>query len=108
MSILLLFLRILTYHYARRATQAMIAIVVLSHLWVVATVVTTCIPLDAFWDPTVKPTYCHPQQVWWANTGLNIATDFLIFVIPLPVIWQLQMPARQKILLLVLFALGFL
>ena len=107
-SILLLFLRILTYTFARRATQAMIAITVICHLYGLGTVLTTCIPLAAFWDFSIRPTFCHPQDVWWANTSLNIATDFLIFLIPLPVIWQLQMPSRQKTLLLVIFALAFL
>ena len=46
--------------------------------------------------------------MWLANTYLHIITDFLIYLLPMPVIFCLRFPRRQKVLLFVLFAFGFL
>lgn len=106
-SICMLYFTIFTYEWSRRACWILIAIVIISNLWVVSSVLTACIPLQAFWDISIKGAYCHPQSVWWANTGLNMATDYLIFILPIPVIWSLNLPQRQKMLLVGVFALGF-
>lgn len=43
----------------------------------------------------------------FANTILNIVTDIATTVLPLPVLRSLQLPKRQKILLMLVFGLGF-
>ena len=43
----------------------------------------------------------------FANTVLNIITDIATTVLPLPVLRTLQLPKRQKMLLMVVFSLGF-
>ncbi|KAF2174994.1 hypothetical protein K469DRAFT_703488 [Zopfia rhizophila CBS 207.26] len=42
------------------------------------------------------------------NAGLNIFTDFLIVLLPIPAIISLQLPRKQKIGVGLVFALGFL
>lgn len=39
--------------------------------------------------------------------AINLVTDFVIFSLPLPVIRSLQLPKRQKVLLMGVFCLGF-
>lgn len=43
----------------------------------------------------------------FSNTVLNIVTDIATTVLPLPVLRTLQLPKRQKILLMLVFGLGF-
>lgn len=104
----MLYLRIWTYQYSRYATFALLGIVIIYNIYVLVSIFTACIPLEAFWNYTVHATYCHPKSVWWANTYLHIVTDILIFCLPMVVIFRLRFPRRQKIILFVLFAIGFL
>ena len=41
-------------------------------------------------------------------TGINIITDILIWLYPLPIVWKLQVGMSQKIGLAILFILGAL
>jgi len=79
--------------------------VVISHAWIVCSVLTSCIPIEHLW--TFEEGYCHPYAVWNANSVINIVTDFLIFCLPLPGIFSLRLPKRKKIGLCVVFTLGF-
>lgn len=69
---------------------------------------TACIPLNAFWDGSVQATYCHSNEVYYGLTGVQIGTDFLIFLLPLPVVWSIRAPKDQKIVLSIVFSFGFL
>jgi hypothetical protein len=107
-SILLLYLRILGHQHSRYAAYVIMGVVVLTNIWTLVTVVTACIPLQAFWDRTIEGARCLPQVYFFANTGLHMATDFLIFLLPMPVIFKLKVKRGQKIALYCIFALGFL
>jgi len=108
LSILCLYIRILTYDHARFAAKILLAIVLVSHVYILATLATACVPLDAFWDFSKRETsYCHPQSIYWSHAGLNIVTDFLIFLLPLSIIHKIRSPKPQKIALCVIFVLAF-
>jgi len=106
-SILLLYIRVLKYQPACRAAWIMLAVVVIYNIWLLATMLSICVPLEAFWDPNVRGD-CKPGSTMWASIGLHITTDFLIFSIPLPVVWKMRLPCQKKLGLALLFALGFL
>lgn len=108
LSILSLYLRILTNQHTRVATKTLIAIVVLSHAYIIANLLASCVPLRAFWVFSLRRTaYCHSKEIYWSNYILHIATDFLIFFLPLPVIFKLNIPRRQKIPLAAVFLAAF-
>ena len=107
-SILLLYIRILTFQHACYAAYAIMALVVISNIWTFYTIVTACIPVEAFWDPTIEGAYCRSLSYWWANTGMHMVSDFLIFLLPLPIIFNLKAPLRRKLIMYSVFALGFL
>ncbi|KAK6510253.1 hypothetical protein TWF481_004970 [Arthrobotrys musiformis] len=106
-AILLQYLRIFNSKVFRVAAYVMMFIVFGYATEAILTAVFNCVPVEAFWtgDPTAK---CIPREaLWFANAGLNIFTDFSIAILPLPVIIKLNMPKRQKIPLMMIFALGF-
>lgn len=107
LSILVLYLRVLTHEWVRKVTWAVIAIVVIYNAWGIAMYLTMCIPIARMWDPSVPGT-CHPWSVWWALTYLHIATDFMIFLVPIPVVVGMLSPWRTKIGLLAVFVVGLL
>jgi hypothetical protein len=106
-SILLLYVNLFSKTWAERCAYAVLAIVVVTNIWQFYVIFSACVPLNAFWDPTVQGATCHSQSYWFANNYLHIATDLLIFILPMPVVWKLQVRMAQKILLLSIFALGF-
>lgn len=108
MAFLLQYYRVLVTHYMKKYyIAAMIfvgawglSVVIISFIW--------CIPLEGFWDRSV-PAKCLPQQVLFYLFGAcSIATDILIFLLPLPALIQLKLPRTQKLYLLGIFSLGFL
>ena len=106
-SILLLYIRILKYQFASWAAWSMLIVVVVYNIWVFVLMMTICVPLPAFWDRTIQGD-CKPYTSMWASIGLHITTDFLIFFIPLPVVYKMTLPWQKRLGLALLFALGFL
>jgi hypothetical protein len=56
------------------------------------------------------PTYSYHcldgnQDVFIASV-VNIFTDFLTTVVPMPLIWRLKLPLRQRIAVIAIFGLG--
>lgn len=66
-----------------------------------------CIPVEGYWDKSV-PAQCIPDQdIQVINAAGNIATDFMLLVLPLPIIWRLNLTVGRKVALTGLFGLGF-
>ncbi|EKG09090.1 hypothetical protein MPH_13929 [Macrophomina phaseolina MS6] len=75
-------------------------------LWVIATSIVPCVPVKMYWDKSVQGE-CLPDGVlWFLNAGLNIVSDFLVVLLPIPGIFALQLPRKQKIGVSLTFALG--
>ncbi|KAI0127247.1 hypothetical protein BJ170DRAFT_722288 [Xylariales sp. AK1849] len=66
-----------------------------------------CVPVEAFWDKTIKGTCLDATPGRWMSSVGNIVTDFIILLFPLPVIWRLRIPRGQKFALGAVFGLGF-
>ncbi|KAF5722310.1 integral membrane protein [Fusarium mundagurra] len=68
-----------------------------------------CTPFQSFWDSSVKGHCMLSQPTLWLISGIvHIVTDFAIIVMPLPIVWKLQLPLSQKIYLTGIFGLGTL
>ncbi len=84
-SILLLYKRIFTYSWIKRAIQIVLILIVAIGIWLVVSVCTACMPLAAFWDWSLflkGPVYCQPVNLWWANAALHIASDLVVMALP--------------------------
>jgi hypothetical protein len=67
-----------------------------------------CKPLAASWDPMLLPTAICVNRgaIYIATAVMGIVTDVMLMAIPIPTIWGLQMPTKQKIGLTAIFAVG--
>ncbi|TID16877.1 integral membrane protein [Venturia nashicola] len=67
-----------------------------------------CKPFAASWDPTLLPTAICVNRgaIYIATAVMGVVTDVVLFAIPIPTIWGLQMPTKQKIGLTAMFAVG--
>ena len=107
MSILCQYLRIFPQKSVRMATYTVIGIVVAYAIWRFFSAVFTCNPPAAFWDHSIKQKTCQDRlALSLASTTLNMITDIMIALLPLPYINKLQLPRRQKYALLAVFALA--
>ena len=67
------------------------------------------IPVQAHWTPTMTPKKVVDQfALYHANIYFNITTDVILLVLPLSVVWTLQMSMARKIGLTGVFAVGVL
>lgn len=71
-----------------------------------------CHPFAAAWDPqlltTVSGAFCVNLGMAYISVSIiNLILDLAIFLLPMPLLWGLQMPLKKRILLMGIFGLGF-
>lgn len=87
-------------------------------LWIVGAVVVcmgiaadllaifSCVPVKASWDPTIA-SRCINFNTWITFHGAqNIVTDFVLLVLPMPLVWRLKMATIHKTQVSGIFVLG--
>lgn len=75
-----------------------------------------CQPVPAIWTrfapipPPLGSYSCRVNlnQFFTGNSILNIVTDGALLVLPMPFVWQLQLPRTQKLALSSIFVVGIL
>lgn len=67
-----------------------------------------CRPVKRNWDLTVPGTCIDKPSLYIATAALGIASDLVLLLMPIPMILRLQMPSRQKLGLIIFFAIGSL
>jgi len=81
---------------------------IISYIAVELTITFGCWPISGNFqvvpDPGIKCTL-KPQNII-VMTILNVITDAAILCVPLPLLWTLQIPARQKIVIAILLSSG--
>ncbi|EPE05187.1 hypothetical protein F503_03792 [Ophiostoma piceae UAMH 11346] len=65
-----------------------------------------CIPVPLF-IASMADKCISSSTVWYLTSIMNIITDFVIFLVPIPAIRNLALQLRQKLLVMSLFCLGF-
>ncbi|THC98795.1 hypothetical protein EYZ11_001703 [Aspergillus tanneri] len=66
-----------------------------------------CNPIHAAWDYDIKDAHClNIPNIAYANAAVNIATEIMIFILPLPVLRTLHTPRKKKMALCSIFGIG--
>jgi hypothetical protein len=73
-------------------------------------VVFQCWPINSIWDKTITDARCLPVSaaIGFTGAGLSIVEDFIILLLPLPLVWKLQMSTKKKAGVIVLISVGSL
>ncbi|KAF6810681.1 integral membrane protein [Colletotrichum plurivorum] len=106
-SILLQYRRIFANKVMQRLTTYGLAFLLAWLITLSVLLPLMCYPVAAFWDSSVSGRCLDYLAIWYAMAGINLVADFVIFSMPIPVINSLQLPRRQKRMLLFVFGLGF-
>ena len=107
-SALLFFLQINPDPKFRQAVFLLIGICTTFCLAVIVADVFQCKPISKAWLGRLeKGGKCFDQLFFFRSTAvINIVLDFAILFLPMPMIWTVQRPMRQRVLLCLVFAVG--
>ncbi|KAF5857658.1 hypothetical protein ETB97_005479 [Aspergillus alliaceus] len=68
-----------------------------------------CNPVRAAWDYGLKDARClSVSNIAYANAAVNIVTEVIIFILPLPVLRTLHVPRKTKMALCSIFGVGMM
>lgn len=67
-----------------------------------------CRPIAYSWDLSIPGGSCGNQKSANRSIGvINMISDLLLVVLPIPMLWGLQMPRGRKIAIGMIFGMGF-
>ena len=72
--------------------------------------VLACRPLKAFWTPlaTFKYTCIDEGNYMLSFSIITIFLDFILLLLPVPIVWTLQLSRKQRVAVCGLFFMGFI
>ena len=111
LSILQQYLRFLTGKPIRRTCWALTGIIVVYTITNTFLCIFTCTPVNFFWNQVVDPSggSCLDERaLWFAQASFNIISDVAILILPMRSLYKIHLPQKQKLALMVVFALGIL
>ena len=65
-----------------------------------------CHPIAKFWDPLIEGKCVDVAGLYLANGILNVIADFLVLLVPIPMLVTLHVSTRHKVILAGVFAAG--
>lgn len=65
-----------------------------------------CIPVSMLWDPSVLGHCININNFYFANAGIHMVSEILIYILPIQTLWHLHLPMRQKLGLCGLMSIG--
>ncbi|MCJ1389852.1 hypothetical protein MMC18_002709 [Xylographa bjoerkii] len=107
-SVLLLYRRIFSQGRFQYAIYAVGSLCLLWFTIVVFVTLFQCQPVAFAWDHTSLGTCINLQAMYYGFTISNMALDIIINFMPVKLIWQLQLPLKQRLLLLAIMLLGII
>ena len=110
MSLLLMYYR--TFLANNRFRIAIYAVGTVTIVWFLASFWDTlfqCKPIEASWNHSIPNAKCQNIEKAALGTGIsNLILDVVFIALPIPVIWDLNLPRRIKTSLTGIFLLGVL
>lgn len=71
-------------------------------------VVFLCIPVEKAWNNALPGRCSNPQLLAYLTGAWNVLMDLFIFIVPIPLIRNLNMGEKQRNRLVVVFGIGAL
>lgn len=107
LSILALLANIFRKRMFLLCSYALAAIIVANSLASVLTAFLLCHPIEYQWNKMIPGGHCGDQMKLNINSAAtNAILDFLLLLLPMPVIWSLQMPSKRKVQVSCVLGLG--
>lgn len=83
--------------YVTRSIYIFIAALLVAYLPMQISKTFICSPIKAYWDHSVHGSCLNQRKIFIADTTLGFLTDFIILILPIPLIWSLHAPLQKRI-----------
>lgn len=107
-SICLFYLDIFADPLNRLLTKIAFAFIILYTVPLELVAMFQCNPVSAFWDPNIEARCLDMYAHFIVSATCNMLVDAFLVILVIPNILPLQIPKRQKIILLFVVSLGWL
>ena len=108
LSVLWLYRRIFKTRAFLKWTMGVIIVVVAFGVAFIIVFMTQCRPVSYIWNPVPGGGCRDLIYQEYASVSVNMAIDLAIFVLPLPVLWTLQMTTRNKFYVTIMLSFGLM
>lgn len=107
LAIVALYLRIFKVSQYRIAAYSVAGLMILAWVGLNITHLAMCTPVQFNWNKNIPGGHCINQEAFFRWSSLpNMVEDLALLVMPIPVVWRLQMSTITKIGVIFTFALG--
>jgi hypothetical protein len=106
LGILAFYWRVFVQPFFRSMVLAVAAFVTAWGIGITVTLLVACRPIAAYWDVKIHGECLNLVTFTYFTNISNLCTDVIIFLMPVPMIWNLQLPTRRKLLLMFIFCIG--
>jgi len=109
-SICLLLLRIKNTTRFRWSVRSVIALMMITNVVAIITLLAECTPVYGFWDRQHGKCRSPNLRIYsiWVQASVSVFTDLLCSLMPISIVWKLQLPMEKKIGVCCLMGLGLM
>lgn len=106
LSILFIYLRLSSNNFFRVFIYIMMGVIVSTGIAFFVACLLQCTPMNKVWQPMVEG-YCYnPTHLFFANAGIDLVQDLIIYLMPVHMLWKLKLPTKQRLGLIFIFIVG--
>ncbi|KAH7310709.1 hypothetical protein B0I35DRAFT_514727 [Stachybotrys elegans] len=105
-SILLLYIRLFPQPTWKAVFWVLIWFVALTEVSCTLAGIFQCNPIEKAWYTDLPGTCLDQTALFVANAGLHIFQDIVIYLIPVPLLWNIHRSLKQRISIITVFAIG--
>ena len=83
----------------------------LNAAWLLAflmSIIFMCTPIKKVWETTIPGTCIDNRKLWTGSAASSLIIDIIILVMPLPMLWKLQLKTIRKLQICAVFICGYL
>ena len=102
-----LYIQIFRVRRFRRTVYIGMALVIAYWFSTIIRMFFLCRPLAYTWNKTIANGSCvNLPAVYLSVSIINLLLDVMVIILPMPMLWKLQMPASKKLVISGVFGIG--
>lgn len=105
-SILYLYLKLSPNRTFRIMVWTLMGFVAATAFSCVIAIIFQCKPIHKAWDTSTEGKCVNQVGIFISNAGLDISQDIMAYFLPVPMLWKLNMPRKQRVALILIFVIG--
>lgn len=108
-AIILLYTQLFTYRTFSLISYTILAVNVTFGVSAIIANCLICRPIQYRWSPNIVTGICGDVKALDLDTAiLNLLHDVVLVVLPIPILWRLQLASTKKVILICTFGIGIM